>query len=311
MKVCLHIGAHRCATTAFQEYMRQNAIALDAAGIGFWGPQRTRKGLFHGILPGAAEVTGRDLEKRAAGRLRLHLASSREAGVEQLVISDENLMGSLRENLRLASLYCGVGERMARFAQAFGGAVSDVVVNLRSPENYWASAIAAAAARGHQLPGTAQLERLAASPRSWRDVLTDIACAMPGVRIRVLPYEAFGGRPEAQLEALTGLAAPRAHARLHLNASPRLDELRSQLPAAAAARLPRGEGRWQPFAEAQTAALREAYADDLMWLAAGADGLATLARDPDKQAAGQNPPRIELTRGRPNDHQDRRMAGAG
>ena len=55
MKVILHTGAHRCATTSFQEYMRQNAQPLACQGIGFWGPYRTRGGaLFHGIQPGPA-----------------------------------------------------------------------------------------------------------------------------------------------------------------------------------------------------------------------------------------------------------------
>ena len=49
MRVILHTGAHRCATTSFQEYMRQNAQPLARQGIGFWGPHRTRGGLFHGI----------------------------------------------------------------------------------------------------------------------------------------------------------------------------------------------------------------------------------------------------------------------
>jgi len=63
-------------------------------------------------------------------------------------------------------------------------------------------------------------------------------------------------------------------------------------------------------ADVIAAALREAYADDLMWLAAGADGLAWLMDDPNKKPAGQTLPRPELTRGRRNE-QDRRLAGAG
>lgn len=310
MKVILHTGAHRCATTSFQEYMRQNVPGLNRQGIGFWGPYRTRKGLFHGIQPGPAQVTGRDLVQRAQGRLQVRLAGCRERGISQLLVSEENMIGAVRQNLRLGDLYGGVGERMARYAQAFSGAVTDVALSIRSLDSYWTSGLAYAVARGHKMPTAGSLDRLAYSARSWRDVITDIVAAMPGVTLHVLPFETFGTRPEAALTALTGIKAPRAHARVRLNASLCLQDLRASLPPAAAADLPDGTGRWRPFSDAQTAALREAYADDMMWLAGGADGLAALAQDPDKQAAGTNPPRIALTRGRPDDKQ-RRMAGSG
>lgn len=311
MQVCLHLGAHRCATTSFQEYLRQNAEELEKAGIGFWGPRRTRQGLLHGILPVASAVNSRDLSKRARGRLKMNLNQSRERGIRQLVISDENLIGSVRGNLRLGELYSGVGERMARYGEAFDGALTSVALNVRSLESYWTSALTYAVARGHRMPLPLQLQNLAQSPRSWRDVITDIACAMPGVDIKILPFETFGGRPELQLELLSDCEAPRTHARVRLNASLRLEDLRSHLFETAAGELPEGEGRWRPFDAAQSAALRETYADDLMWLAGGADGLAQLVQDPEQLAAGLNLPQNEVTRGRPHDKEDRRLAGSG
>ncbi|PCJ09506.1 MAG: hypothetical protein COB16_04425 [Rhodobacteraceae bacterium] len=311
MNVFLHIGAHRCATTSFQEYLRQNVEALNALNIGFWGPRRTRGGLFSGILPGPAAAKGRDPQRRAGGRVQLHLTRSLELGLDHLLITDENMMGTMRENLRLGELYCGVGERMARFAQAFDGRVTDVMVNLRSLEAYWASALAYGVSRGHRVPGAMMLDRLVANRRSWRDVLTDVACAVPGARIWALPFETFGGRPEAQLAAMIGQQMPRSHARIRLNATPHLDELRGQLQSSVADQLPTGQGRWQPFDEVQIAALRETYADDLMWLAAGGDGLVQLKQDPDKTGQGMNPARTDLTRGRPHDNQAERVAGAG
>ncbi|OUS37047.1 hypothetical protein A9Q94_07435 [Rhodobacterales bacterium 56_14_T64] len=311
MNVFLHIGAHRCATTSFQEYLRQNAEALDERNIGFWGPRRTRNGLFNGILPGPGAATGRDLQRRAEGRVQMHLARSRALGLDHLVISDENLMGTVRENLRLGALYCGVGERMARFAQAFDGQVTDVVVNIRSLESYWASALTYGVARGHRVPNMPRLNQLVDNRRSWRDVLSDVACAMPGARIWALPFETYGGRPEAQLAAMIGQPMPRSNARLRLNVTPHLPELRGQLQSAVADQLPEGQGRWQPFDAAQIAALRETYADDLMWLTAGGDGLVQLKQDPDKTGQGMNPARTDLTRGRPHDDQTERVAGAG
>lgn len=310
MEIILHIGAHRCATTSFQHYLRLNAERLGRDGTGFWGPRRTRAGLFRGVIPTPGPATRRDPARRAAGRIALRLSRSRADGASRLIVSDENMIGSVRENLRLGALYSGVGERMARYGHAFAGQITAVALTIRSPEWYWASALGYAVSRGRGVPGPSALRRLAAAPRSWRDVITDVACAMPGARLIVLPFESFAGRPEAQLTLLTGRPGPHDHARTWLNATPRLPELRALVADAASGALPPGDGRWQPFDAAQRAMMRKTYADDLMWLAGGADGLATLARDPDKPEAGPHPPMTDMTRGRPHE-QDRRLAGAG
>jgi hypothetical protein len=317
MDVIVHIGAHRCATTSFQNYLRLNSDRLSEQGVGFWGPYRTRAGLFRGILPGPYVATGRDLHRRAIGRVQMHLARSAGLGLRTLLVSDENMAGTMRENLRMGELYCGIGERLARYGGAFDGRIRHVVLNIRSLDTYWASALGFGLTRGRGLPSRAQLHRLANSPRCWRDVITDVACALPNATIWALPFEVFAGRPEAQLAAIARISPPKNHARDWLNPTPRLPRLRA-LAADLGENwpLPEGDGRWQPFAPPQAAMLREAYADDLMWLTGGADGLARLMPDPDKTSdsgkiqAGLNPPRPDMTRGRHDDQQERRVARA-
>lgn len=312
MDVILHIGAHLCATTTFQDYLRRNRADLSAA---VWDPRRTRHGLFAGLLPDAASAPKGAATRRAVGRIRLNLARCAEAGTPRLIVSDPAMMGTLRANLRMGTLYCGLGERMARLGQAFEGYPVKVALNIRALDTYWAAALAQAITGGHGLPAPQRLVRLAETPRSWRDVIEELACALPGAELRVLPFEVFGGRPEAQLAAIVPGPVPTGHARGWLNATPRLPELRAWLGPEAAA-LPAGGNRWQPFTEAQGAALREIYADDMMWLAGGAGGLARLADDPDKTDtqrtwAGAAPPQQDLTRGRRDEQEDGGLAGTG
>jgi hypothetical protein len=151
-------------------------------------------------------------------------------------------------------------------------------------------------------------------------VVTDVACAIPGATIWVAPFEVFAGRPEAQLSAISRIKAPKTHARERLNATLHLPALRALATELSVDwDLPDGDGRWMPFAPDQTAALRENYADDLMWLTGGADGLARLLPDPDKIPkpetirAGTSLPLIEpsdMTRGRTHDRQERHLARA-
>lgn len=303
MKTILHIGAHRCATSTFQSYMRQNANRLRSRGIGFWGPERTRSGLFRGLQPAPELAPGRNLRRRGVGRVQLNCARRAENGVQTLIVSDENMIGSLRENVRTASVYAGAGERLARYAEAFEGHVTDVVMNIRSLEWYWASALGLTLARGRPAPDAALLSALADTPRGWRDVITDVACAMGDAKLHVLPFETYGGRPDAQFAVMTGQPGPAHYARAWHNATPRLPALREF-----ASNLGPGEGRWQPFDLSQRASLNARYAEDMAWLRAGADGLARLVDDRMTRKGRLTPARTELTRGNEHDHTERRLA---
>jgi len=308
MKVILHIGAHRTATTSMQSYMRRHGAALRNAGIGFWGPARTRKGLFAGIQP--TPGFGRDAPRRARGRILMQLDKAVRNGVETLVVSDENMMGSVRLNMRTGRLYPDVGLRLSRYICAFDNRIDQVVISVRGLDHYWASAIAYGVARGHAVPGGAHHDAIAYNTRTWRDVVTDVSCAAPKTRINVIPFEKAAGRPDLLLSACAGQPTPRDATPEWLNRAPDAPALRALLaergedPAAVADTT----GRWSPFDKTARANLREAYGDDMHWLVAGADGLATLTEELDHTRAGQTLPPGPRTRGQGHDIEERRLA---
>ncbi|WP_299687660.1 hypothetical protein [uncultured Tateyamaria sp.] len=308
MKTVLHIGAHRTGTTTFQTYLSRNRTALQAQGIACWGPWITRKGLFAGIQQ-PTPMARRSAMGRARGRLALrrHMVQQ-DLGAQTLVVSEENIMGSMVRNLRHGKLYDDVGERLARFIAAFDGDVHTVVVGIRALDHYWASLAAHSVVRGYSVPDRDCLSHICAARRTWRDVISDIACAAPDARIQVLPFERFAGQPDAQLSAILGRRAPQDAVSDWRNRRPNLAQLRAVLAE-------RGERpdmlngpgeRWNPFFRAEVSALREAYADDMFWLTAGASGLATLTEDLDRTEAEW--PVDPLTRGHYDDIKERRMA---
>jgi hypothetical protein len=311
MEIILHLGAHRTATTSFQHYMRANAATLAARGVGHWGPDVTRDGILTGVIPlPGGETAARQLE-RARGRIALRLAQARKAGLRLIVVSDENMIGAARRNLRQGRLYDGAGERVARFAHAFDGRISRVAVSIRGQDAWWSSALAYGVARGQRLPAAGDLDRLVTVNRHWREVIGDLACALPGVDLVVLPHERHGAHPEDRLHHMTGLDdPPRRAARVWLNRAPDLAALRRAVLARGgdAGLLPEGEGRWQPFDTYQKQALQEAYADDLFWLSAGADGLARLTKETGPTEAGTHPPDGHTTKGQDNGIEERRLA---
>ncbi len=295
--------------------MRGNAQLLKLAGLGYWGPGRTRKGLFAGVIPSSRPAYVRDAAKRARGRIAMQMERSAANGVETLFVSEENMIGSAAANVRAGRLYPGVGERMARFNWAFGGRIDRVVLTIRSLEHWWTSAVAYGVARGVEVPNAQHLGSIATHPRGWREVITDIACAVPEAEICVLPFESFGGRPSVMLGAVADVVAPEPPKIDWLNRAPDLTDLHRVLAdrGEAPGDLPEGSGRWQPFGADQLAAMKELYADDLFWLTSGADGLATLTEDPMKESwhASRVAWGNEVNRGRPHDTENRRLAHPG
>ena len=311
MDVILHIGAHRTATTCFQHYMHENSESLVARGIGFWGPRRTRGGLFRGVMPLAGAGSVQAQLDRARGRVSIQLEKAAARGLRHLIVSDENMLGAPRRNLRDLRLYADAGQRMARFAHVFSGANARVVLSIRQHDMLWSSSLAFGAARGHRLPRARDLKGIVDGPRRWREVIEDVACAVPGAPLTVMPYEVFGGRSDDRLARMTGLTGlPDKNAREWMNQSPRLAQLRQVLRDRGLDpdRLPKGDGRWMPFTKDQIATLREAYQDDLFWLCDGADGLATLIKETGPVTAGQTPRTDQTTRGHGNGIEERRMA---
>ncbi len=285
MDIYLHIGSHRTATTTFQSYLTRNSTVLTAAGLSVWGPKRLRDGFFSGLLKRPQDITPDDQRRahRSLGRIGVELTLAERQGLRAVLLSEENIMGSVRNNLRQQVLYPDLDFRLDRLRPAFQGRVRRVGIGIRSYDSYWASALAFAVARGHRCPTEEVLDRLVTQPRRWRHVIEEVAAVLGGAEIIVWPFEAIAGRPERQLASLAGpqMPLPTAGARDWCNASPRVDDLRrlAATQGQAPELLPRGEGRWQPFDEAQQLAMRAQYAQDLAWLRDGADGLATLVED--------------------------------
>ncbi|KIN71631.1 hypothetical protein [Sulfitobacter guttiformis] len=309
MDIILHVGAHRTGSTSFQHYVRGNRAHLMAQGTALWEPYMLRKGLFDGLFSPPRMLNGRNLQRRAMGRVRLHTAQAMRAGAQRILVTEENMIGAPRACLRAASLFPAIGERLARLDAAFEGRITRVVMSVRAQDLWWSSVAAYGMGRGHPMPDDIRLAALAAAARTWRDVITDMACALPQAEIKVMPFEQFAGQSDKVLSEATGHAAPQGDAKSWLNRSPDVPMLRAKLfangmvEADLPAHLAEAEGRWNPFSTAQSAALREAYADDMMWLTAGADGLATLTEDRSRTRAGQSLPAGALTKGQFHDQQ--------
>ncbi len=313
MDVILHLGAHRTGSTTLQRYLKRNEDNLAKMATAFWGLERTRNGLFSG-LTGHPDAVTHEVERRArrsGGVIHLQLAALAQKGTHALIVSDENMIGGPRNNLRCEQLYGSAQGRLARYAKAFGGSVTRVCLSIRSYDTYWASVLAFGVAGGHRMPGTATLDRLVTQPRRWRDLVQVIAAAFPHAQIVVWPFEAFVGQPEWQLSMLLDapLTVPTRDRRIWCNPSPTRVQLREVLQDRNdphLADLPAGDGRWQPFQPHHIVALRAQYIQELAWLRAGADGLAQYI-----ESAGIHPRPMTAEEGQTHDQRKGSLGQTG
>ncbi|MEO9463841.1 hypothetical protein [Shimia sp.] len=291
--VILHVGAHRTGLTSFCAYLAGQRAHLRAHDTEVWTPRDTRHGLMDGLFLASGRSGVARRRARGAGRVALRVAGLQRREVSDLLVIEPNMLGSLGDNVRRQRLYPATGERMARMSHAFGGQVRRVILTVRSLEDFWTSSLSWAVPQGARVPNAGALDRLVTQPRSWRDVITDLACAVPGADILVAPYERLGGRNHDIVEyAVAGrFSMPRNGEEIVLKEAPALGELRQVLRDRGQTDLglPDGWGRWRPFDAVQSATLREIYADDMHWLRAGADGLAFLIEEAAFDQTGNTP----------------------
>jgi len=267
------MGAHRTGTTTLQRSLQQNHHNLTKNGLIVWGPKTTRGGMFSGLLRGEdaePDETAR-LTARNKGVIGIELDRLAGMGISAVLVSEENMLGGIRGNLRAARLYPGLSARLARFADVFGPVCTRVGLAIRPYQDFWASLLAHAIPQGHRMLCEDDLDRLVTQPRSWRDVISDVAKAFPKAEITLWDFNRMIGRPDAQVQILTGgrQTLPLGGGVQRHNASMGRAALRDILAARggdSAAAIPPGDGRFMPFGTHHIEAMQGQYAADLAWL---------------------------------------------
>lgn len=274
MDVILHVGSHRTATSALQHHMSYHRSAIAADGAVYWGPKITRGGLFRGAIGGVEGVMAWQ-ERRFSGRCAMRADAVRQTGASHLVISDENMLGSLRGTLEDTRLYPDAGRRIAAYAHGFERHNVIVALCVRDYANWWTSALAFSLMRGGPLPRTDLREHLVTQPRRWRHIVEEVARVLPNATVKVWSYEAAADEPHRLVQELTGITTPVSIAAPR-NVRPTAEVLHDLMLSCnidpATYHWP--DGQFMPFAPNETEALSAQYEEDLAWLAAGAGGFA-------------------------------------
>lgn len=315
MDVILHLGAHRTGTTTLQVFLENNRDNLNEIGTEFWGPNRTRSGLFSGLIKNPSDVTHDAVLRgeRSSGLIRMEMDRLAHSQVKSLIVSEENMIGVMGNNLGVAGLYPDAKARLDRFTSAFGSRCKRIALSIRSYDKYWTSVFAFSIERGRAAPSRDLLDHLVTQPRRWRNIICEISQVFPNAELIIWPFEGFIGQVDQQLAVLNGAAVPnqmRGRGNWH-NPSAGIDKLRQVFidrgEHAYAADLTTENARWQPFDNNHLAAFRDQYEEDIDWLRGGADGIAKYIEKPDSGLAEKHLHPAVSQRGQINEPEERNV----
>jgi hypothetical protein len=315
MDITLHLGAHRTGTTSFQAYLQEVRGTLAAAHWEVWTPRVTRGRVLKGLHPQAPGSAGARQLDHVRMQVDEALSDLYVSEVTQLLISDENMLGMPRRNIRNRALYRDAGWRLSWLDRAFEGRIARVALTIRPQAQYWRSLLTLAVMRGHPIPKRAHFAQIAGAGQGWRETVRIVAEALPGAELLVFPFDLSVARPDRKLARMTGVAElPHRVPPIWLQASPRSGALRKieHLNGVPEDILPASDTIWCPFSTEQIAEMDALYETDLSWLRAGADGLATfMEMDMEVNGSdqtGTHPATAPMMRGPTDDIEERRMA---
>lgn len=236
---CLHVGAHKTATTHLQALLVALRPALNSDGIGAFTPEQLR--------PVCALALGRQRPRVWLGRavLRRNIEariSEHNALQPRMILSEENILGNSAAPLQ-PRFYPHAGFRMRALASALmAGGKGGIWLSVRSLDEFLPAAYATALKHIPLAFDAETLKRKALdAPPDWGDLVARLARAAPGVPITVWDYADYRANCRAIIQDITGVT---------LSTLPELpDPPETKTPDAAAIRaaeaLPRGGNRYR------------------------------------------------------------------
>lgn len=280
MLVCLHIGAHKTATTYIQARLADKRLNLAAHGVG---------SIDHAEL---REVVANRLDRTdifgtlgyAFSKLQISASLGRmletDPTLQTIILSDENIAGPMTSATGASGLYPEVRRRVGAVLESLPGHDVRVFFAVRSYAPFLNSIYAFRAGLRKTQDLALFREKAFARERGWPEVVADICAAAGPERVTVWSYEAFVESPEtiaAILLGKDGLDVFSRDDRMSLPSLSRkglavLDRVSDMLSAEEYAGLARSVARFKfdppdekfsMFSREETQALKADYASDL------------------------------------------------
>ena len=199
MRIHLHLGVHKTATTALQSQLAGAAASMRAAGIGYLPLPMLRSRFTHAL---AQMAPGQLSDDRALQEF--FFGDQVPSEVRGILISDENLLGSCGPLLRTGRLYPTMHQKLAHLRAVLEGHELQVFVSIRSFDRFLASAYCEGLLAIKEFVPFAKFRALlgSAQPASWLSLLDTVSQALSPVSTHVWRYEDLDGHVDEVLQRL-------------------------------------------------------------------------------------------------------------
>lgn len=201
MRIELHLGVHKTATTSLQRYWLACSIARP--GTVLCPPLaevRTE------LTPACHQGGPRNKPADIAARQRAAAAWLKRQGGETdaLLLSEENLIGSCERIFAQSALYAGAQGRLQRLAELMAGHQVRIWLSVRHYGDFLRSAYCETLRHGAYLPFREVYSGMDFAQRGWEHVVRDVQAAFPGVPVLCWGYEGFDRLRPAITAAIFG-----------------------------------------------------------------------------------------------------------
>ena len=269
-KVIVHLGAHRTATTLLQQTLAEHAEQLLSDGLDLLVPPKTRRQVFDGLIkrPSTRSTEDEETAAHSARKLRNRFRKFQQDKELSLFVSEENILGTMRECRDSCTKYPELRERLSPYAEAFSH-VDELILGIRNSHHWWCSVLAYTVGEYASLPTQPEIDQIVASKRTWSDVISDIQSCFPDTKLTVREHPYNPNRIGPDLADQTGIETFNQIKSVDRvsNKSSSEDALRRKLAE-------RGEqsegltsmmpgGVFDPFSAAQRETLETAYRKDM------------------------------------------------
>ena len=208
IKIIIHAGAHKTASTHLQNRVLENENLVVKSGCSYLGPEKIRD-QFGTLWRALGRSDTPDEQKRKLAALA--------AGQPRLVISEENIIGGFKDLMNgpnRAILYPKAVERLARLAQLVAPNPLHIAMAVREPSSYYVSVYNQLLLSGRFQTWERFSKGLDPTAVKWSDILRPIA-EFPGVAaVSIWRYEDYHRLLPQILNTLLG--QPRPDIPLHM-----------------------------------------------------------------------------------------------
>lgn len=218
MEIILHLGAHKTASTYLQKRLNRSQGRLKRHQIVFHGPKSLRPRI-NKALGDQRRLSRIESQARRRECLASLIETEEAAGAKRLVLSEEQLIGSLRDLIGGKDFYEDAAIKLEPIADALAGRPVQIMLSVRGYANFLASAYGQVVRGWRFMPFDEKMRaHLLNQTLGWPELVETVLASFPSTtQVTLWPFEDFAAVERQVLDCFVGPAAAQLIKPLHDN----------------------------------------------------------------------------------------------